>query len=151
MQAAGHLVRLVIELAAGVEVGHNRLQGGLPRSRVLVDRDAAAVVLDDYRAVGLDADVDFVAEAGHRLVDAVIDDLVDEVVKAAGVSGAYVHAGAAAYSLQPLQDLDIGGGVFAYLGFGHRRGAYRGDTDILPYLNVSGTLPVSGAKRAAGE
>src|SRR3990172_3052879 len=124
VQAAGHLVRVVVELAAGVEVGHHRLQGGLSRARVLVYRDAAAVVPDDYRAVGPDADVDLVAEAGHRLVDTVVDDLVDEVVETAGVSGADVHAGAAADSLPPPQAPPIGGGAFVYLFFGHRRGAY---------------------------
>ena len=56
-------------------------------------------------------DVDAIAEAGHRLVDGVIDDLVDEVMQAALVGGPDVHTGAAADGLKALEDLDIGSGV----------------------------------------
>ena len=64
-----------------------------------------------HAVVRLDGDVDAVAVAGHRLVDGVVDDLVDEVVQAALVGRADVHAGAAADGLQPLQHLDVAGGV----------------------------------------
>ena len=70
-------------------------------------------------AVGLDDDVDAVAEAGHRLVDGVVDDLVDEVVQAALVGRADVHTGAAADGLQPFEDLDIGGCVLTLGSFSH--------------------------------
>ena len=56
-------------------------------------------------------DGDAVAEAGHGLVDAVIDDLINQVVQAALVGRADVHAGALAHGLQPFQHLDIGGGI----------------------------------------
>ena len=49
---------------------------------------------------------------------AVVDDLVDQVVEAALVGGADVHAGAAAHRLQPFQHLDIAGGVVVE-GSGH--------------------------------
>ena len=65
------------------------------------------------------SDVDAVAEAGHRLVDGVVDDLVDEVVQAALVGAADVHAGAAADGLEALEDLDIGSSVLTCGCFGH--------------------------------
>jgi hypothetical protein len=46
VQAAGRLVVAVLELAAGVQHGEDHLERALLRLRVLVDRDAAAVVAD---------------------------------------------------------------------------------------------------------
>jgi hypothetical protein len=58
--------------------------------------------------------------AGQRLVDAVVDDLIDHVVQARPVVGvADIHAGALANSLQPLENLDgisaVFGGVLGLL------------------------------------
>ena len=47
-----------------------------------------------------------VAVAGQRLVDGVVDDLVDEVVQAALTGGADVHAGALADGVETLEDGD---------------------------------------------
>ena len=44
---------------------------------------------------------------GHRLVDRVVDDLLDQVMQAADVGRADVHAGPLANRLEPLQDLDV--------------------------------------------
>ena len=46
-----------------------------------------------------------VAVAGQRLVDRVVDDLVDQVVQAALTGGADVHAGPLADRLETLEDL----------------------------------------------
>ena len=40
-----------------------------------------------------------------RLVDTVVDDLVGEVIRPAGVG---IHAGAAAHRVETAQDLDVG-------------------------------------------
>ena len=107
VQTARDLVARVIELAARVQHGHHDLGGGSLLDRVLADGDAAAVVLDRDRAVEVDDDVDAIAEAGERLVDGVVDDLVDHVVQARAVIGvADVHARPLAHRLQALQDLD---------------------------------------------
>ena len=70
-----------------------------------VDRDAAAVVDDPDPAVGQQGHLDPVAVAGQRLVDGVVDDLVDQVVQAALAGRADVHAGALADRLETLEDL----------------------------------------------
>ena len=87
--------------------------------RVAVDRDAAAVVDDLEAAVGVDRHVDPGGQVGHRLVDAVVDDLPDELVEAARIGRADVHARALADRLEALEDLDVGGGV-ARCGLGAR-------------------------------
>ncbi len=76
-----------------------------------------AVVADGDAAVFGDVDPDAVAAAGHRLVDAVVDDLVDELMQAALVGATDVHAGASPDSLQAFEDLNVFGGVLLYGGF----------------------------------
>ena len=111
VQAAGDLVGVVVELAAGVDLGQHDLQRALAAVGVDVDRDAAAVVDDRDRAVGVERDVDVPAVAGHRLVDRVVDDLVDQVVQAARGRVADVHARALPDRLDPLEDPDVRPGV----------------------------------------
>jgi hypothetical protein len=135
VQAAGYLVAVLVELAAGVQHAHDDL-GGAALGLVLVvhldaDRDAAAVVGDRDRVVGVDGDDDVVAVAGQGLVDGVVHDLEDHVVQAGAVGGvADVHAGALAHRFQPFELLDAGfvvvfvrlggcGGLVLRFGHGH--------------------------------
>jgi hypothetical protein len=127
VQAARDLVAVLVELAAGVQLGQRDL-GGRALGLVLVVHlhaggDAAAVVDDGDRVVGVDRDQDVVAVAGERLVDRVVDDLEHQVVQAGAVGGvADVHARALAHRLQALEDLDralaVGGGVRGRVGRG---------------------------------
>ena len=67
-----------------------------------------------HGAVGVERDRDFVGMAGERLVDSVVDDLVDHVVKAGAVVGvADIHAGALAHGIEALEDLDRLGAIIA--------------------------------------
>ena len=112
VQAAGDLVAAAVaELAAGVQDGQHDLDGRLALLLHRRDRDAAAVVDDGDRVVRVDRDVDAVAVAGERLVDRVVDDLVDQVVQAAHAGRADVHAGALAHGLEALEDGDVLGVV----------------------------------------
>ena len=110
VQAARHLVAVAAELAARVQDGQDDLDGRLA-ALVHVDRDAAAVVDDRDAVVLVDRHVDVVAVAGERLIDGVVDDLVDEMVQAALARAADVHARAHADGLEPLEDLDLLGAV----------------------------------------
>ena len=112
VQTAG--ARLVaaaaIELAAGVNLGEHDLQG---RAIIHVghsaDGDAAAVVGDGDAAVGIDLDHDHRGEGVDRLVDAVVDDFVDQVMQAAGRGVPDVHGGPLADPFDPLEHADIAG------------------------------------------
>ena len=109
VQAARDLVGVVVELAARVQHGHDHLGGRHALALVDVDRDAAAVVADGDRAVGVQDHLDPVAIAGERFVDRVVDDLEHHVVQAGAVVGiADVHARPTAHRLQALEDLDRG-------------------------------------------
>ena len=81
-----------------------------------IDRNAAAVVAHHDAAVGVELELDAAGMAGHRLVHGVVEHLGGEMVKRALVGAADIHAGAAAHRLQPLQDLDVLGGIAARLG-----------------------------------
>ena len=111
VQPARDLVAVLVELAAGMQLGQRDLGGRALRLVLVVElhagRDAAAVVDHRDRVVGVDGDDDVVAEARKRLVDRVVDHLEHEVVQAGAVGRvADVHARTLAHRLQALQDLD---------------------------------------------
>ena len=116
VQAARGLVDLEIEFAAGVQRAHDHFERRLVLEfRMRVDRDTAAVVGDGNEAVRFHLHFDPVGVAGQRLVHGVVDHLGEQVMQRLLVGAADIHAGAAAHRLEPLQHLDVLGGV---AGFG---------------------------------
>ena len=112
VQAAGDLVALAAELAAGVEHREHDLGRGLVGILgVRVDRDAPAVVDDPAAAVGEQGDVDPVRVAREGLVDGVVDDLVDEVMEARRTGRTDVHTGPFTDRLKTLENGDVLGRV----------------------------------------
>ena len=102
VQAAGRLIGALFELAAEFQHAHDAFQRRDLAAHLLgelvvdIDRDAAAIVLDGHRAVGIDGDGDALGETGHGFVDRVVHDFVDQVVQPAGSDVADVHRGALA-------------------------------------------------------
>jgi hypothetical protein len=80
-----------------------------------VDRDPAAVVDDADRSVLVERDVDFVTVAREGLVDRVVDDLVNEMVESTVARGSDVHRRTLPNGLEPLQNLNLPGGVITVL------------------------------------
>ena len=64
----------------------------------------------------MEHDLDRVAPAGEGLVDAVVDELDDEVVQTTQIRGSDVHPGASANGLETLEDLDLIGRVRVLAG-----------------------------------
>jgi hypothetical protein len=92
--------------------GQDHLQRRLVAElRMRVDGDAAAVVAHCHPVVGGKLQLDAGGVAGHRLVHGIVQDLGDQMVQRPLVGAADIHARAPAHRLQPLQDLDVGGGV----------------------------------------
>ncbi|UWN50673.1 hypothetical protein ASALC70_02895 [Alcanivorax sp. ALC70] len=113
VQAAGELVVLVGELAAGVQGGEDHFHAGLLLHRVRIHGHATAVVLHLDAAVGEQGHADALGVAGQGLVHGVVDHFLDQMVGTAGVG---VHARAFAHRFQAREDLDVLGGV----GVAHR-------------------------------
>ncbi len=67
----------------------------------------AAVVADRDSVVRVDDHRDVVTVAGQRLINRVVNNLVDEVMKAARTRGPDVHAGTLANRLESLEDGDV--------------------------------------------
>ena len=114
VQAAGDLVAAAAELAAGVQHRVHDLQRGTARLRLDIHGDAAAVVGDGDRPVGVDRHADMRAEAGQRLVDGVVHDLVNEVMQAGRGGGADIHARALPDGLQAFEHLDLRGVIACF-------------------------------------
>src|SRR5690606_16080239 len=117
VQATGGGVGAAAELAAGVELGEDDLDAGETGARLDVHGDAAAVVLDEDRAVAQEDDLDVVAVPAERLVHGVVDGLPEAVHQPPGVGRADVHAGTLADRLQALEHLQVPGRVVLRHGF----------------------------------
>ena len=105
VEAARDFVAVLVELASGVELRHHDLGGGTLQLVVFLDvgGNSPPVVDDGYRIVGVDDDLDVVAESGERFVDRVVQHLEHHVVQAGAVGRVSdVHAGALAHGLEAL-------------------------------------------------
>ena len=107
VQAAGDLVAVAAELAAGVQLRHHDLDRGQAGALDDADRDAGAVVDDGHRAVAVQRHRDGVAAPREGLVDAVVEHLPDEVMQAPHAGRADVHAGTAPDRLETFEDRDV--------------------------------------------
>ena len=139
VQTARGLVDLGVEFAAGVQRAHDDFERGLVLELWMrIDRNAAPVIGDGDKAVGLHLDFDPVGVTGERLVHGIVDHLGEQVMQCLLVGAADIHAGAPAHRLKPLQHLDVLGGVAGLAGGRPRRrrvpcrtagrGPGRGDT-----------------------
>ena len=103
MQTACRIVRGVAEFRAGVQLGQDDLDACKASFRLDIDWDAAAVVINLDRAVGMQDHLDVVASARERLIDGIVDDLPQAVHQALAVGRADIHARAFAHSVEPLE------------------------------------------------
>jgi hypothetical protein len=107
VQAARDLVGVLIELPAGVQLGHDHLGRRNAFLPVNADRNPPTVVAHRHGTIAVQDHLDGVAIAGERLVDRVVHHLVDHVVQAGTVFGvADIHARPLAHGVEPAQDLD---------------------------------------------
>jgi hypothetical protein len=100
------------ELATGVEVGQDEFQRRDLELRVDLNGDAAAIVTDGYRSVGVDSHLNARTISGQMFVDGVVQNLEDAVVKTTFIGIADVHAGTLANGFKAFQFVDLSGPVF---------------------------------------
>src|SRR5262245_57398500 len=87
-------------------------------TRVTIDRDTAAVVNDGDRSVDVNRDVYLIAETRESFVDRVVDDFIDEMMQASRTRRADVHGWTLPHGLEPLENLDLVGGILGNIGRG---------------------------------
>ena len=106
----------------------------MPSRGMDVGRDAAAVVADREEPSALSVTVTSVAIAGQRLVDGIVDNLVNHVMEAGTIIGvADIHARPLADGVEAFQNLDgIGtvAGAFAFFLLGTHHSSYRRERAI---------------------
>ena len=107
METAGNGVGTGLELATGMQRGEDGRNRRQTRLLVLVHRDTPAVVFDGHTVVFVDGDIDSSAETRHRLIHRVVDDLPDQVVKAARTGRPDIHGRALANRLETLENRDV--------------------------------------------
>jgi hypothetical protein len=107
VQSAGHLVGVLVELAAGVQHRHRELDARDLLDGMIVDGDAAPVVLDLDGIVGVNDHRYAIGKTGERFIDGVVDDFVDEVMQPSLGRRADVHAWAFPNRLETLQYRDL--------------------------------------------
>ena len=117
VQAARHLIAVLVELPARVQLGHDNLGRRDALFFVNSDRNSASVVAHRYTRIRVNFDRNFGGMTGQCLVDAVVHDLIDHVMQTRPVVGiADIHAGTLANRLQSLENLDGIRAIFLRLG-----------------------------------
>ena len=105
VQTAGDLVAAAAELTAGMEHGiHDRCRRDT-LGRVDAGRDAASVIGHADDVIRQDIDGNFRTEAGKRLINGVIDDLIHEVMQTVNARRADIHARTLPDRVKTLQHL----------------------------------------------
>ncbi len=107
VEAACNLVGGTVELATGVQGSQYNLHRRPTRRLVEVHGDSAAVVHHRHAAIQVNGDLDAIAEACQRLIDAVIHHLIHQVVKPLRAGAADIHRRSLADGLQPFKDPDL--------------------------------------------
>ena len=104
VKAAGCLVGIAVELAAGME---RREDHALRRDTLLVhaDRNPSSVIADRAAAISVQRHIDSGAVPGQVLIDRVVDNLIDQMIQSAAGSTADIHARSSPDRLQSFDDL----------------------------------------------
>jgi hypothetical protein len=78
--------------------------------------DASPIVNDGHAAVDMDHDLDRLTESGHVLVNTVIDDFINEMMKTIDAGAADIHRGPLPHRIEPFKDFDLIRAVAIRLG-----------------------------------
>ncbi len=111
METRRGLIGFIGEFSARVELRVDQFDRRLPGRLMDVDRDAAPLVFDGDGSVFVEGDVNMVPIAIGGLIDAVVDDLPNQMVQAGGVGRADVHARPFPHAFQLRKDLDVLRGI----------------------------------------
>jgi hypothetical protein len=126
VQPSGYLIALAAELSSSMQGREDNLDGRFALTLNRVDGNAPTVVGDTTGSVGQELNDDPVAVTRHRLVDRVVNNLVNEVMEPARPGRADIHAGTLPDRLKSLKDGDVLGGVgSAISSFGCRNSRSR--------------------------
>ena len=102
MKAPGDLIAPIVKLSSGVELGHNHFHGRAFLLFMNINGNAAAVIPDGNAVIDMNDHFNFVTVAGQGLIDAVVHQLMDEMVEAFHAGIADIHGGPFANRREPF-------------------------------------------------
>ena len=102
VQSTGGLISTSTKLTTGVENGHNNLQGADAHLLVGVNRNTATVIDDFQRVVGMADDYNLCTVTSKRLVNRVIENLLEELVQTTLAVVSNIHSGTLSNGFQTL-------------------------------------------------
>ncbi len=89
-----------------MESRHDDLGRGSILGGVLIDGNPTTIVRDSDAVVLMNDDGDFAAVSRYGFINRVVDNLIDEMMKAIGPGRPDIHCRALANRIQAFQDLD---------------------------------------------
>ena len=107
MKASGYLVASIAEFSSGMKDRKHNLHRRKPRLFLYIHGYSPPVIHNGDRIVRIDSDLYGITISGQCLIHRVVNDLVYQMMKAAGRCTAYIHARPLSNSLKPLQNLNL--------------------------------------------
>ena len=106
METSGYFIALVGKLCPGMELRQDDFRRGNTLCLVNVHGNAATVIFHDNAVVDANSDDNAVTVSRRCLVNAVVNDLVDQVMKAVLSRASNIHCRSLPDRFQTLQHLD---------------------------------------------
>src|SRR5207249_1346089 len=114
VQTCRDFVDVLVEFGARADAGEDDLQGGTLFLRVFLHGNPPAIVGNAGAAVHVDLDVDVLTITGQGFVDAIVNQLVHQVMQAIDADVADVDAGSAPDVRSVAQHLNVFLVVFGF-------------------------------------
>jgi hypothetical protein len=95
------------KLSSCMEDSEDCLESRLACLWVYVSRDTTTIIDHTTRSISMEYDLDIFGMTCHSLIDRVVDDLPDEVMKTSLISRSDIHTGSFSDWLQTFEYLDI--------------------------------------------
>ncbi len=120
MQTARDLVGIAVELATGMQYGHNDLGRRLFLRRMHIDRNTTTVVFHRDRTINMNSYRDFVTVSGQTFINGVIHHFIDQMVQTLGTGRTNIHGRPLTNCGQSFKNLDALSTVFFVFHLRHK-------------------------------
>ena len=119
VQTAGHLISPAAKFSSCVQNGKNHLYCRLARLMIETHRNSPPIICHSDGIIRIDINLDLITISGKRLVNAVIDDLIYQMMKPSLRCASYIHSRSFADSRQSLKDLYLICSIYYFIFLFH--------------------------------
>ena len=107
VETSGHLVSSAAEFAPCMKNCMNYFHSRNSHLRMLVHRHSSSVILHHYGIVFLNCNIYSFTVSCKSFVNAVVYNLVNQMMKSFGTGASYIHTRSFSHSLKPLKYLNL--------------------------------------------